>query len=138
MVKPPHSETEERFLKADLCHNALVLLVERDFFLEVVDHIFVGVGIEDEVEELPEVEVVLPDTEDLLFFWVFLVLSSEETGKLAVVVVDIVLVLIAGVVKADVVQDIEFFLLLCEFLAVCCEVDDFPLNEAFEVGGVDS
>lgn len=138
MVKSPHPEAEERLLQADLCHNALVLLVERDFFLEVVDHIFVGVGIEDEVEELPEVEVVLPDTEDLLFFWVFLVLSSEEAGKLAVVVVDIVLVLTAGVVKTDVVQDIEFFLLLCEFLAVCCEVDDFPLNEAFEVGGVDS
>lgn len=39
--------------------------------------------------------------------------------------------------KTDVVQDIEFFLLLGELLAVCCEVADFPLNEAFEVGGVD-
>ena len=38
--------------------------------------------------------------------------------------------------KIDVVQDIEFLLLLCEFLAVCNEVSDFPLNEHFEVGGV--
>lgn len=95
VVESPHPKAQERFFQAYLSHDAFVFLIERDFFLEVVDHILVGVGIEDEVEELPEVEVVLPDTENLLFLWVFLVLSSQETGKLVVVVVDIVLVLIA-------------------------------------------
>lgn len=93
MVESPHSVAQERFFEADLSHNAFVLLVEGNLFLEVVDDVFVGVGIKDEVEELPEVEVVLPNTENLLFFGVFLVLSSEETGEFVVVVVDIVLVL---------------------------------------------
>lgn len=95
MVESPHPKAQERLFQAYLSHDAFIFLIERDFLLEVVDDIFVGVDIEDEVEEFPEVEVVLPDTENLLFFWVFLVLSSEETGKLVVVVVDIVLVLIA-------------------------------------------
>lgn len=40
--------------------------------------------------------------------------------------------------EIDVVQNVEFLLLLHQFLAVCYEVSDFSLDEHFEVGGVDS
>ena len=95
MVESPHPEAQKRFFEADLGHNGFVFLVEGDFFLEVIDDVFVGIGIKDEVEELPEVEVVLANTENLLFLRVFLVLGSEEAGEFVVVVVDIVLVLSA-------------------------------------------
>lgn len=137
VVEAPHPEAEEGFLQSYLSHSGFVLPIEGDLFFEVVDNIFVGVGIEDEVEELPEVEIVLQHAEYLLLLWVLLVLGSEETRKLVVVVVDIVLVLAAGVVKTDVAQDVELLLLLGKLLAVRCEVADFPLDEALQVGGVD-
>lgn len=95
MVESPHPEAEERLLQSNLGHNAFVLLIERNLFFEVIDHILVGVGIEDEVEKLPKVKIVLEDIKYLLFFWIFFILCSKETSKLVVVVVNIVLVFAA-------------------------------------------
>ena len=112
-------------------HELLILLVEVYFFLEILSHVLAAPCHNEKV--LPEVQVVLPQFEQLLFSRVCLVFVFQKGLELRRVVVDIIDIIFVGIPFGDVVHNVELFFLFADPVAVVHEVGLFLLDKSLQI-----
>jgi hypothetical protein len=79
-VDAPHAVGQEGFGELVLSHELFELLIKGDFFIEIFDDIFVVA--EEQIEILPEMKIVLPQTEQFFLSWILLVFLLQKGHEL--------------------------------------------------------
>mgnify|MGYP007123475891 CR=1 FL=1 len=105
----------------------LILFVEGNFFVEVFIDIFAVFNHNEEI--LPEMEIVFHEVEYFLLTWIFFVFLHQESNELRTIIIRIINIVFAVASDCNVLSNVEFFLLFCDFVTVFGKILDFLIQK---------